>query len=148
MSATIRLAHPDEYLQIAAIWDAAWQSTGVDSPETLTVEQLAARLEDEISQGLTLYAIEQDTAICGLLLINPQTAKLSQLFVAPEYQGQGLGQIGLAFAKSKCPDGFWLTVATSNHRARLFYEREGLCETETLYRPEYARYDVRYEWKP
>lgn len=148
MSATIRLANPDEYLQIAAIWDASWQSTGVTSPETLTIEQLAERLCSEVARGLTLYAIEAEAAICGLLLINEQTRQLSQIFLAPEAQGHGLGQACMDFTKSICPGGFSLTVAEANHRARRFYEREGLRETETLYRPEYERRDIRYEWQP
>ena len=148
MTPVFRLAEPKDYFGLAKIWDASWQSTGVTSPETLSTPELAERLKSEVSSGADLYAVEDADECLGLLMLQVPKRQLSQLFLAPDAQGRGLGVECIRFTESALPNGFWLTVAEANLRARRFYERCGLAASETVPRPEYDRMDIRYVWTP
>ena len=50
---------------------------------------------------------------------------LGQLFIAPNYQGQGLGKRLLAFAREQMPNEIWLRCVRENEKAWRWYEREG-----------------------
>ena len=47
------------------------------------------------------------------------------MFVAPEYQGNGLGRQLLAFTRQHLPDEIWLRCVRENEKAWRWYEREG-----------------------
>ncbi|MEO1661789.1 MAG: GNAT family N-acetyltransferase [Pseudomonadota bacterium] len=143
-----RTARADELETLAEIWNASWHSTGVESPETLSIEDLAARLSQYVSDGGALYVVEDSDAPAGLILLFAETQQLSQLFLAPNAQGKGLGQACLHFIQETLPGGFWLTVAEANAGAIRFYEANGLKCQSRDYRAAYDRFDLRYAWAP
>ena len=84
----------------------------------------------------------------GLIVIDVDGRKLSQLFLQPGAQGRGLGQVCLSFVGGQLPDGFTLTVAEQNRSAIAFYEHEGLVCESRIYRNDYQRFDLLYRWSP
>lgn len=143
-----RAALREDYAAIAAIWNQSWQSTGVESPEPLSDADLVDRLLQLIEDGAKSFAVEQSAALVGLILLKPETSCLSQLFLAPDHQGRGLGPACLDFVRAKFPDGFWLTVAEANQGAIRFYERNGLIRQSRHWRDDYQRFDLRLAWSP
>ncbi|MCR9269353.1 MAG: GNAT family N-acetyltransferase [Hyphomonadaceae bacterium] len=143
-----RAALPSDYAAIAAIWNESWKSTGVESPEQLSDADLKARLVTLVDQGARLIAVEQAGELAGLILLKPAETCLSQLFLTPQWQGNGLGQSCLQFVRREFPDGFWLTVAEANDGAVRFYKRNGLTRESRVWRDDYQRFDLRFAWSP
>ena len=122
----IRLAREDEFETLAEVWDESWASTGVESPESLTLAQLTDRLRDFHHSGAIVYTVERDQTCVGLIVNHPPAKKLSQLFLSPQAQRQGIGTLCLSFVTAQMLEGFTLTVAEDNRSAIAFYERQGL----------------------
>jgi len=144
----IRPATDSELERIAQIWDESWHSTGVPSPEVLSILQLKDRLLGFTASGADIYAVEHNQIIAGMMVLDPAGHKLSQLFLAPIFQGRGLGAACLAFAKTALPGGFTLTVAEASHKAQAFYAANGLTREARIFREEYARFDLLFRWVP
>lgn len=144
----IRPARDDEFETLAKIWDASWVSTGVESPEPLTLAQLSDRLRDFRDKGADVFAVISEETPIGLIVIDVDGRKLSQLFLQPDAQGHGLGQVCLSFVTRQLPEGFTLTVAEQNRSAIAFYEREGLVCESRIHRNDYQRFDLLYRWSP
>ena len=144
----IRPATVSELEPISQIWDESWHSTGVPSPEILSISQLKDRLLGFMASGSDIYAVEHNQVLAGMIVLDRAGQKLSQLFLAPMFQGRGLGMACLAFAKTALPDGFTLTVAEANHKARAFYTANGLVHEARIFREEYARFDLLFRWEP
>jgi ribosomal protein S18 acetylase RimI-like enzyme len=142
----IRLAREDEFETLAKIWDESWVSTGVESPESLTLAQLTDRLRAFRLSGAIVYTVEQGQTCVGLIVTDPAAKKLSQLFLSPRAQRQGVGTLCLSFVTAQMPEGFTLTVAEDNRSAIAFYERQGLVCDERVYRQEYRRFDRVFRW--
>jgi GNAT superfamily N-acetyltransferase len=94
------------------------------------------------------WVAEADEGIVGFLTLTDDM--LDQLYVAPAWQGRGIGDRLVAFAKTRRPEGLDLYTFQVNERARRFYERRG-------FQPvalgdgsgnEERQPDVRYAWRP
>jgi putative acetyltransferase len=74
---------------------------------------------------------------------------LEHLYVDPEAQGAGVGQVLLQAAKEASPQGFLLHVFTRNLRARHFYEAAGftLVDESDGSRNEEHEPDCTYRWQ-
>ncbi|MEV0259503.1 GNAT family N-acetyltransferase [Streptomyces sp. NPDC050732] len=86
--------------------------------------------------------------VVGLLVLSG--AELKQLYLEPEWRGQGLGDRFMALAKSRQPDGLSLWTFQVNAPARRFYQRHGFVEVERTdgQRNDEREPDVRYVWRP
>jgi GNAT superfamily N-acetyltransferase len=95
-----------------------------------------------------LWVVEVRSHVVAMLALDELW--LDQLFVLPEYGGQGIGTGLLDLAKALRPGGFGLWVFESNLGARRFYERHGLVEvarTDGSENEEGAP-DIHYAWSP
>ena len=72
---------------------------------------------------------------------------LDQLFVAPEYQGNGLGRQLLAFTRQQLPDEIWLRCVRENEKAWRWYEREGFVFEKEQVEPMTGFMMKYYRWK-
>jgi ribosomal protein S18 acetylase RimI-like enzyme len=122
---TLRLARPDEYDEVARVWMESWVSTGLDEASNFLLANLRARVPREIENGWTLYVADDDGRIAAMLALHLPDLYLDQLFVAPGYQGKGLGRRLLAFTREHLPDEIWLRCVRENDSAWRWYEREG-----------------------
>ncbi len=73
---------------------------------------------------------------------------VDQLFVAPEFQRNGVGSRLLADIKRLRPEGFMLYTFQANLAARAFYESHGLVATDFGVSEAENEPDVTYRWNP
>lgn len=111
---------------IAAVWHASASLQGVGPPEMPTVENLRYRVAAEMVSGWEVTVADQCGDLIGFAAIKRKDAVLDQLFVQPGLIGAGLGRALLDHCMHEMPQGFTLHTATSNNRARAFYEKAGL----------------------
>ena len=133
MKPVFRPARIDEHDEIARLWMNSWVSTGLESASNFLLAKLRARIPLEIEQGWSLFVADQDGTIVAMLALHLPKKYLDQLFVAPEYQGRGLGRCLLAFTRRHLPEEIFLRCVRENEKAWRWYEREGFTfETEQV----------------
>ena len=121
----IRPARSDEYDEVARIWMESWVTVGVEAASASLLEKLRARVPAEVANGWSLYVADDQGRLAAMLALHPPERYLDQLFVAPEYQGQNLGRMLLAFTRDHLPDEIFLRCVRENEKAWRWYEREG-----------------------
>ncbi|MGW1165103.1 GNAT family N-acetyltransferase [Streptomyces sp. NPDC002550] len=96
----------------------------------------------------TWVAEAADDGIVGLLVLDGEL--LSQLYLAPEWRGRGIGDRFVALAKERSPGGLTLWTFQVNKPAHRFYERHGFAAAEFTDGSgnEEREPDVRYVWRP
>jgi GNAT superfamily N-acetyltransferase len=144
---TIRPARPDEYDEIARIWMESWVSTGLEDGSKYLLANLRARVAREIEKGWSLYVADDDGRIAAMLALHLPDRYLDQLFVAPAYQGKGLGRQLLAFTRTHLPDEIWLRCVRENEKAWRWYERERFVFDKQAVEPTTGFVMKYYRWK-
>ncbi|MDR3438316.1 GNAT family N-acetyltransferase [Telmatospirillum sp.] len=142
----IRPYEDADFDAVTSIWLASWDSTPASVPGAVSLDFLRQRLPQEIADGWKISVATSGDAVTGFLAL--QGNYLSQLWVAPEAQGKGIGSRMLAFVKGQLPRGFWLTTAAENISACRFYERAGLVRGEVGVHSRLGHVTVRYDWRP
>ncbi|WP_328559867.1 GNAT family N-acetyltransferase [Streptomyces coelicoflavus] len=96
----------------------------------------------------TWVAEAADGAVVGVMVLEGE--ELSQLYLAPERRGIGIGDRFVALAKQRRADGLSLWTFQVNAPAHRFYERHGFAAVEWTdgTRNEEREPDVRYVWRP
>ena len=86
--------------------------------------------------------------IVGVMVLNDDL--LSQLYLAPDWRGRGLGDRFVTLAKERSPQGLHLWTFQVNKPAHRFYERHGFVAVERTDGSgnEEREPDVRYVWRP
>lgn len=143
----IRPARSDEYNQIARVWMDSWVSTGLEDASDSLLEKLRARVVTEVEKGWSLYVVDDNGVLAAMLALHLPDRYLDMLFVAPEYQGNGLGQRLLAFTRQQLPDEIWLRCVRENEKAWRWYEREGFVFEKEQVEPAMGRVMKYYRWK-
>lgn len=121
----IRPARSDEYEQITRVWMDSWVSTGLEDASEALLARLRERVTTEAAKGWSLYVADDNGKLAAMLALHLPDNYLDQLFVAPEYQGSGLGRRLLAFTRQQMPEEIWLRCVRENEKAWRWYEREG-----------------------
>jgi GNAT superfamily N-acetyltransferase len=88
------------------------------------------------------------TGIVGMMVLDGD--ELSQLYLAPDWRGRGLGDRFVELAKERRPRGLSLWTFQVNRPAHRFYERHGFVAVERTDGSgnEEREPDVRYVWRP
>ena len=121
----IRPALAHEYDEVARVWMESWVSTGLAEASNFLLANLRARVRQEIEGGWSLFVADDDGNFAAMLALHLPDRYLDQLFVAPRYQGKGIGRQLLAFTRQQLPDEIWLRCVRENEKAWRWYEREG-----------------------
>jgi ribosomal protein S18 acetylase RimI-like enzyme len=143
----IRPARPDEYDEVARVWMESWVSTGLEDGSKYLLANLRARLRREIENGWTLYVADDDGRIVAMLALRLPDRYLDQLFIAPDYQGKGLGRHLLGFTRKQLPDEIRLRCVRENDKAWRWYEREGFVFEKEAVEPMTGFTMKYYRWK-
>ena len=120
----IRLARAEEYDEVARIWMESWVSTGLEAASDFLLAKLRARVPMEVEKGWSLYVADDNGRLAAMVALHLPDRYLDQLFVAPEYQGYGVGRRLLGFTRQHLPDEIWLRCVRENEKAWRWYERE------------------------
>ena len=143
---TIRPARTDEYDEIARVWMDSWVSTGLEDASNYLLANLRARLRREVENGWSLFVADDRRTIAAMLALRLSDGCLGQLFVAPDYQGKGLGERLLALRECM-PNEIWLRCVRENEKAWRWYEREGFVFEKEGVNPETGFMMKTYRWK-
>jgi GNAT superfamily N-acetyltransferase len=102
------------------------------------------RLTDSLKEGQKFFVPEINGVVAGILTLKP--AYIDRLFIAPHWQGLGIGSACLDLAKSLCPSGLELHCAQQNFGACRLYERHGfVAVTHLIFKP-VGIGDIVYRW--
>ena len=122
----LRPATSDDHNAIAEIWHSSASLPGVGPPVMPTLQELRRRVGEETVAGWKVTVAEQNGNIVGFAAVKLNDAILDQLFVRPDLIGSGLGRELFKDCLEQMPDGFTLHTASSNEKARGFYEKAGM----------------------
>ena len=143
----IRPAATNEYDEIARVWMESWVSTGLEEASDFLLANLRARVRQEMEGGWTLHVADDNGKFAAMLALHLPDKYLDQLFVAPEYQGKGIGRQLLAFTRQKLPDEIWLRCVRENEKAWRWYEREGFVYEKEEVAPTTGFMMKYYRWR-
>jgi putative acetyltransferase len=111
---------------LAKLWLASWQEAMPAIDFSVRLQWFLAHLRTLEAKGfITVCAIDGSDSVIGFVSIDPSTAYLDQLAVAPAAKGSGVARILLDEARRISPQGIVLDVNEDNDRALAFYKREG-----------------------
>lgn len=91
-----------------------------------TIDELRRRVDDEMAAGWVVTIAEHNSAVIGFAAVKRNEAILDQLFVQPGQIGSGVGRALFNRCLEMMPEGFTLHTASSNNKARRFYEKAGM----------------------
>ncbi|MER6071210.1 GNAT family N-acetyltransferase [Streptomyces sp. NPDC001852] len=114
-----------------------------------TDDEVREYIRDVVVPLRETWVAEADGAgIVGLMVLDGEL--LSQLYLAPEWRGRGIGDRFVALAKERRPGGLTLWTFQVNKPAHRFYERHGFAAAESTDGGgnEEREPDVRYVWRP
>ena len=147
MMPIIRPARAEEYDEVARVWMNSWASTGIEAASDGLLEKLRARVRTDVANGWSLYVADDGGTLAAMLALHLPNRYLDQLFVAPEYQGKGVGRMLLAFTRKHLPDEIWLRCVRENEKAWRWYEREGFVFEKETVEPMTGFTMKYYRWK-
>lgn len=92
------------------------------------------------------WVAETEHRLIGMISLDE--GWIDQLYVDPDWTGQGVGAGLIRMAKERYPQGLQLWTFESNLGARRFYERHGFVERERTdgRHNEEGSPDIRYQW--
>jgi GNAT superfamily N-acetyltransferase len=143
-----RRAHLDEGRALADVWlrSRAASMPAIPAP-VHTEDEVRAYFCEVVLPTKEVWVAEKGGAVVALLVLGDEW--IDQLYVDPEFVGDGLGSSLIAVAKATRPGGLKLWTFAANTRAMRFYERHGFVATGTTTGDnEEGAPDVRYEWRP
>ena len=109
---------------------------------------MRARVDAEFSAGWVVTVASSEDYVLGFVAIRPHDAVLAELFVRPDLIGGGIGRTLLTHAMVAMPGGFTLYTASSNARARRFYEKSGFNFLRDDAHPRTGHPVTYYGWTP
>jgi GNAT superfamily N-acetyltransferase len=143
-----RRARLDEGRAVADVWlRSRAASTPAIAAPVHTEDEVRAYFCDVVLPTEEVWVAAKGGAVIALLALEDEW--IDQLYVDPDFVGDGLGSSLIAVAKAERPGGLKLWTFAANTGARRFYERHGFVATgATNGDNEEGAPDVRYEWRP
>jgi GNAT superfamily N-acetyltransferase len=144
----IRRADVRDAPAVAELW---LQSFRAALPSVRTVhsdDEVRRWIRDVVIERHESWVIVLEDELAGMMTLSG--GQIDQLYLAPSRRGQGLGDLLIAHAKMRNPDGLGLWTFQVNTAAVRFYRRHGFRETVRTdgSHNEEQEPDVRMEWVP
>ncbi|SNX57675.1 N-acetylglutamate synthase-like GNAT family acetyltransferase [Streptomyces sp. TLI_55] len=149
---TIRRATPADAAAAADVWLRSFDAALPTVVRPRSDDEVRNYIRDVVVPLRETWVAETtdpgQREIVGIMVLNGDL--LSQLYLAPDRRGQGIGDRFVALAKERSPQGLQLWTFQVNKPAHRFYERHGFVAVEhTDGRGNEEREpDVRYVWRP
>jgi GNAT superfamily N-acetyltransferase len=145
---TLRKALNDDALKVAEVYIRTRRAAIPFIPPYV-------HTDDDVREWISSIVIPiQDTWVAEtedreiVAMMSLKNGWIDQLYVNPEWNGQGIGTSMIKLAKERYPNGLQLWTFESNIGARRFYERHGFLEVERTDGSDNEEQapDVRYLW--
>lgn len=143
----LRRARLDEGLQVASVWLVARRAAFPAIPAPVHSDDDVHRwFAVEVLPTQEVWVAEVDRRIVGVLVLD--AGWVTQLYVDPSRQRQGLGSALLERAQARSAEGLDLWTFETNAASHRFYERHGfvLVESTDGRDNEEQAPDRRYRW--
>jgi ribosomal protein S18 acetylase RimI-like enzyme len=145
---TLRRAMPSDADAIAAVHRVSMRTAMPWLPDLHTEDATRAWVREVLLPQQEVWVAETDGQVVGMAALAAEM--LQQLYIHPDYQGQGIGNALFRLATERYPAGFTFYAFQRNARARAFYEARG-CVAVAFgdgSENEEGEPDVLYAWKP
>lgn len=123
----VRPAVSEDLDELTTLLEVTRRAAEPDIPP-LRQDTTAVRAFLEARTAIGDVWVAQEDQLVGFAVITRDW--LHSLYVGPQHQGRGIGQVLLELVKAQRPGGFGLWVFAANESARGFYRRHGLLELE------------------
>jgi GNAT superfamily N-acetyltransferase len=145
-----RRAAAGDAIGIGDVWLTSWRAT-FDFPPGHPDADVRRWLREELvprSESWVATDPEHDGRIVGVMALS--ATMIEQLYLAPDWIGQGVGHRFVELAKERRPEGLELYCFQANSHARAFYEAHGFVPAAfgDGSRNEERQPDIRYAWRP
>jgi len=143
MLTQIRLATPADADAIVAVFCDSKRPSMPWLEDTYAPAEVRSYVADVLLKTATVWVAVQTEEIVGYAAL--ENGVLEQLFVAADFQQQGIGGQLLDAARKSAGNHMSLYVFTENRAARRFYERHGFVSMNDF--DAEGELDMRYEWR-
>lgn len=144
----LRRARPGDGPAVADVWLRSFDAALPTVRRAHSDDEVRRWIQDVVVPGEDTWVAETAGALVGVCALSP--GWIDQLYLAPEFRGQGIGERFLALARQRSPGGLQLWTFQVNRPAQRFYERHGFVAVERTDGSgnEEREPDVRYRWEP
>ncbi|MER5524570.1 GNAT family N-acetyltransferase [Streptomyces sp. NPDC002677] len=146
--AVLRRAVGPDAGAVADVWLRSYSAALPTVVRAHSDDEVRAYFRDVVVPERETWLAEVGGRVVGVMVLAGDS--LSQLYLAPEWRGRGLGDRFVSLAKERSPQGLTLWTFQVNGPAHRFYERHGFLAVERTDGSgnEEREPDVRYVWRP
>ncbi|MGW4906680.1 GNAT family N-acetyltransferase [Streptomyces sp. NPDC004270] len=146
--AVLRRAVGQDAGAVADVWLRSYSAALPTVVRAHSDDEVRAYFRDVVVPERETWLAEVGGRVVGVMVLAGDL--LSQLYLAPEWRGRGLGDRFVSLAKERSPQGLTLWTFQVNGPAHRFYERHGFLAVERTDGSgnEEREPDVRYVWRP
>ncbi len=148
LAVSLRPYEPRDEEAAVALWLRTWQAAYPQIDFAARLDWWRERWCNELVASADIVIAEAGDAMIGFVTVDPRTAYLDQIVVAPEHWASGVGAALIAVAKQLSPAGLALDVNTDNARALRFYEKQGFSISGAGVNPISGKPVHRMRWTP
>ena len=145
---TLRRATPDDVDAVVDVWLRSFAAALPTVRRAHDDDEVEAWFRHVVLPTQEVWVATSASTPTGLLVLHGD--EISQLYLAPEWRGHGIGDRLIALAKGVRPRGLTLWTFEVNGAARRFYERHGFTVVDHSAGADNEEHEpaVRYAWTP
>lgn len=144
----LRRARDEDSGAVAGVWLRSFAAALPSVRAVHTDDQIRLWIRDTVIQVHETWVLCLEEKVAGMLTLDE--AEIDQLYLDPAWRHRGLGDVLIAHAKARRPDGLALWTFQVNVTAYRFYQRHGFRETARTdgSHNEECEPDIRMAWHP
>lgn len=130
--------------ETVAMWRKS-KEQALGQSESHSFENQVAFLNHVLSQEYRVELAFIGERVVGMAAYNKE--EINQLYIDPDYQRMGIGQLFLERMKAQSEGKLTLYTFQANESAQRFYEKHGFFVVGSGYENEEHLPDLKYEWR-